>query len=74
MNKIKWSTISTGGFFGYPEAFWYDDQTLYGLKHGSITKEYKYQLNALDLRDNKAKWSRTGINFGGMDEDGYKFF
>ena len=76
MNKNEWRTVSTDVNYNYGMylySFWLQDQSLYGIsscsKDNKGSKDYKYQLNRLDLRDDKRKWIKNGFDFAGLDKD-----
>ena len=76
MNKHEWKSLSTDKSLSNKlSPFWYDNQILHGLS--KAIRDLQYELNKLDLRDNKRKWMRNRIDFefDGMDKDRlYSFF
>ena len=77
INKHEWYTISTDKTLNFMYSFWYNDNVLYGLTLSTVeeTKDSKFQLNKLDLREKEKKWIKSGIDFDGMSKDAfYSFF
>ena len=77
MIKDEWNTVSMDDSLVNLLMFWNDGDVLFGLTHSTIneSKDYKFQLNKLDIRDNKREWIKTGVDFVGMDKERwYEFF